>query len=220
MSQTPVATAVAIVEDDPLFRATLTRILARNKDFRYVGAWSSGEEALAGMEALRPDVVLMDINLATMSGIECTARLKQRQPSPQVLMLTVYEDTDQIFSALKAGASGYLLKRSSPDEIAEAIRDVLEGGAPMTSQIARKVVQSFRASQPAPGSEVLTPREEDILRQASQGYITKEIADRLNISLSYSAHAPQAYLRKTARPLPDGSSYQVPQVSFSEISPG
>lgn len=174
---------VAIVEDDPRFRETLTRILARHEEYRLLGAWSNGEEALTAIASLKPDVVLMDINLPTMSGIECTARLKQRQPSPQVLMLTVYEDTEGIFSALKAGASGYLLKRSSPDEIAQAIRDVLDGGAPMTSQIARKVVQSFRATPADRGTEVLTPGEEKILQHASQGYVTKEIAEQLDISV-------------------------------------
>src|SRR5207249_4289233 len=98
---------VAVVEDDVRFRETLIRILTRNSDFHYLGAWSNGEDALAALARLEPAVVLMDVNLPTMSGIECTARLKQRKPSPQVLMLTVYEDTERIFSALKAGASGY-----------------------------------------------------------------------------------------------------------------
>lgn len=188
-------TCIAIVEDDPRFRETLARILTHHPEFRSLGAWSNGEDALDALAGLKPDVVLMDINLPTMSGIECTARLKQHRPSPQVLMLTVYEDTEGIFSALKAGASGYLLKRSSPDEIVQAIRDVLEGGAPMTSQIARKVVQSFRAS--GEGTEALTPREERILQHASQGYVTKEIADRLDITV----HTVRTHLKNIYRKL-------------------
>lgn len=132
---------------------------------------------------LLPDVVLMDIHLPNMSGVECTARLRQLAPSLQILMLTVYEDSETIFKALKAGASGYLLKRTAPAQILEAIADVHRGGAPMTSEIARKVVQSFRAPEPSPpGTEPLTRREEEILELLARGYASKEIAEALSIS--------------------------------------
>ncbi len=184
---------IAIVEDDPLYRQTLRHILGRSGTYQCTAAYPSAEDALAAISSAKkaPAVVLMDINLPEMSGIACTARLKTLVPAPQVLMLTVYEDTERIFSALKAGASGYLLKRSTPAEILEALEDVLQGGSPMTSQIARKVVQSFRASPDNAGDATLTAREEEILKLASQGYVPKEIAAHLTISL----HTARTHLK-------------------------
>jgi DNA-binding NarL/FixJ family response regulator len=129
-------------------------------------------------------VVLMDINLPRMSGIECTRRLKARLPGVQVLMLTVYEDSEHIYQALRAGATGYMLKRSEPDEVLAAIRDILKGGAPMNSQIARKVIQTFRASAQSLEPEIrLTKREEEILSCLAEGYSDKELAERLGITV-------------------------------------
>jgi DNA-binding NarL/FixJ family response regulator len=177
-------TTVAIVEDDRRLRATLEQIVDDAPGLRCLETFDCAEDALRDIPANRPNLVLMDINLPNLSGIECTARLKSQFPDLQILMLTVYEDTDSIFKALKAGASGYLLKRSDPSEIIEAIHDVRAGGAPMTSQIARKVVQSFRDTSPtrAQTEEELSRREEEILDLLSKGYLLKEIAEQLSLS--------------------------------------
>jgi DNA-binding NarL/FixJ family response regulator len=176
-------TQVAVVEDNAGLRRSWQRLLTHAPGMQCVGAWGSGELALPQLAALRPDVVLMDINLPGMSGIECTARLKASCPATQVVMVTVYEDTDSIFRALKAGACGYLLKRATSDEMIAAINEVRTGGAPMTSEIARKVVHAFQAPAPDPGASVaLSAREREILDLLSQGFANKEIADRLNIA--------------------------------------
>lgn len=177
---------VAIVEDDAVIRNSLVRLVGEAPGFRCVGSCATGEEALEKLPALKPAAVVMDVNLPRMSGIECTRRFRALSPSSQVMMLTVYADGEHLFSALKAGASGYLLKRSDPDEVLQALRDVAAGGAPMTGQIARRVVQSFR-DEPAGsglGADVkLTEREEEILARLSKGYANKEIADQLSISV-------------------------------------
>lgn len=175
---------VAIVEDNEEIRVSLERVIGRAAGLECVGSWPSGELAMKCLPPLRPDVVIMDIGLPDISGIECTARLKGLLPDTQVLILTVYGDHDKVFQALEAGASGYLLKRCSPAEIRQAILDVQQGGAPMTGEIARKVVQSFRKSGTlgASNTQALTPREESVLDLLAQGYITKEIADKLAIS--------------------------------------
>lgn len=174
---------IAIVEDNAQYRATLARIIERESGFRCVGQFGSAEEALAELPKIRPDVVLMDINLPGMSGVECVRVLKQKLPDTQIVMLTVYEDTDNIFNALAAGATGYLLKRSTKTEIIEAIRDVYNGGSPMTAHIARKVVQSFQqpAGQSAPVEE-LSPREKEVLDLLAKGHLYKEISDKLGVS--------------------------------------
>jgi DNA-binding NarL/FixJ family response regulator len=175
-------TTVAIVEDHADLRESWQDLVNHSRDYQCVCACMSGEDALERIPETKPDVVLMDINLPGMSGIECTEQLKQILPTTQVLIFTVYDDQEKIFRALQAGASGYLLKRTPPDKILEAIAEVKSGGAPMTSEIARKVVQSFRR-EPAPNEEAkLTPREEEILQLLAQGYITKEIAAQLGIS--------------------------------------
>jgi DNA-binding NarL/FixJ family response regulator len=175
---------VAIVEDDAVTRRSLSRIVDEARGMRCIAACATGEEALKELPKSQPEVVVMDINLPHMSGIECVRRLRDQLPSAQVLMLTVYEDSDLIFRALRAGASGYLLKRSEPDQLLQAIRDVLDEGSPMTSQIARKVVQAFRASEDAENlSMKLTEREAEVLDYLAKGYANKEIADKLGLSL-------------------------------------
>ena len=175
---------VAIVEDDRGLREQLTQILgaAAAHDVRFVGACASGEEALERIHVMQPDVVLMDIKLPGMSGIDCVAHLKRALPSLQIIMLTVYEDSESIFRALKAGADGYLVKSSPPEVLLEAIDDVRRGGAPMSSHIARKVVRHFHLVGPSvEQSENLSPREQEVLNLLSAGYLYKEISDQLGI---------------------------------------
>lgn len=175
---------VAIVEDDAVIRTSLQQLLQQTPGLTCAAVCNSGEEALRRLPAVRPEVVLMDIHLPQMTGVECAAQLKERLPETQIMMLTVFEDSEHIFNALKAGASGYLLKRSEPQDVLDAIRDIREGGAPMSSQIARKVVQAFREPRAArsPAAK-LTQREEEILGCLSEGYSDKDIADRLGISV-------------------------------------
>ncbi len=174
---------VAIVEDNAGTRHSLELLLSEAPGFRCVCACGSGEEALRLIPQSKPAVVLMDIHLPNLSGIECTAKLKQLLPMLQVIMITMYADTDKVFSALRAGASGYLLKRSAPEKILEAIKDVSQGGAPMTSEIARKVVEAFNEPPPADGGEDgLTRREQEILELLCRGFANKEIAENLSIS--------------------------------------
>lgn len=174
---------VAIVEDNAAVCASLERMINDSGRGRCVCTSRNGEHALQAIPKHRPDVVIMDLNLPGMSGIECTVRLKRLLPRCQVLVLTVYNDSRQIFSALEAGASGYLLKRSVPEAIVQAVCDVHAGGSPMSAEIARKVVQSFqRPAAAANEIEALTPRETDILQLVTEGLTTKEIADRSGVS--------------------------------------
>jgi len=173
---------VSIVEDNDKLRGTLARVLSRAEGFQFVSEHSNAEDALKDLPNAKPEVVLMDINLPGMNGVECARRLKQLLPQTQVMMLTVYEDTENIFNALAAGASGYMLKRTPRDELLEAIREVHRGGSPMTTHIARKVVQSFqRAGSAALTTENLSEREQQVLDLLSQGLIYKEIAEKLGI---------------------------------------
>jgi DNA-binding NarL/FixJ family response regulator len=176
--------SVAIVEDNVEICEMLTRTVEKASSLRFMESFSSGEEALEKLPALRPDVVIMDIQLPGMSGVECTLQLKARVPDIQVLVFTVFGDSDLVFKALEAGASGYLLKRTPRQEIVEAVKDVWFGGAPMSGEIARKVVDSFRKPAKAKDADLedLTPREEEVLALLAKGYITKEIADQLGIS--------------------------------------
>ena len=174
---------MAIIEDNPEYRSNLSRYIGGAPGFRCICACSSGEEALRMIPRSPPDVVLMDIQLPGMSGVSCTAALTAVLPSVPVMMLTVNEDPDVVFNALEAGASGYLLKRSDPAELLEAITDLHQGGAPMTSEIARKVIQSFhRAKRPEHPQDKLTAREQEILECLAKGYVAKEIADQLAIT--------------------------------------
>ena len=175
--------SVSIVEDNDKLRGTLARVLNRADGFRCVSDYASAEDALKGLPQARPDVVLMDINLPGMNGVECVRQLKQTAPQILSVMLTVYEDTDNIFAALAAGASGYLLKRTKSAELLDAIREVHRGGSPMTTHIARKVTQSFQKAGASPQpTENLSEREQQVLDCLSNGFLYKEIADKLGIS--------------------------------------
>jgi DNA-binding NarL/FixJ family response regulator len=173
--------SISIVEDNDKLRGTLARVLNRAEGFRCVSQYPSAEDALKDLPNVKPDVVLMDINLPGMNGVECVRQLKPLLPQTQVMMLTVYEDTENIFNALAAGANGYMLKRTSTKELIEAIHEVKRGGSPMTMHIARKVVQSFQKSAPAQSTENLSEREQQVLDLLSQGLIYKEISDKLGI---------------------------------------
>lgn len=177
------AITVSIVEDQDPLRTTLARVLGRAEGFECVSHYANAEDALKDLPNVRPNVVLMDINLPGINGVECVRQLKQMLPQTQVMMLTVYEDTENIFNALAAGASGYMLKRTPRAELLEAIREVHRGGSPMTTHIARKVVQSFQKAPPSnEATENLSPREQEVLDLLSQGLIYKEISDKLGIS--------------------------------------
>jgi DNA-binding NarL/FixJ family response regulator len=177
---------VSIVEDDPQLRADFARLISEADGMACAGRFASGEEALAGLCAAgeAPDVVLMDINLPGMTGIECVRALRARATTSQIVMLTTFDDAALVFESLKAGASGYILKRAALEELLAAIRDVAAGGAPMTGAIARKVVQYFGQRGPAPEVEALTSREREVLVALSQGQQYKEIADTLAISIN------------------------------------
>jgi len=176
---------VALVEDDEKIRNHLINLLENSDNFRCVGAYPDAEEALEDIPEKFPEIVLMDINLPGIDGIECTRQLKLKIPSILIVMLTVYEDASKIFNALKAGAVGYLLKLTKPDEILAALKEVSEGGSPMSAQIARKVVQSFQKKSPQTSDVTsnLTPRENQILELLTKGFLYKEIASELNISI-------------------------------------
>jgi DNA-binding NarL/FixJ family response regulator len=177
---------VAIVEDDPGIREMLTRAVAKARQLSFVGSFPDAETGLPELMKLSPNVVIMDIQLPGINGIECTRRLKRLRPDTQVLVFTVFMDSDQIFKALAAGANGYLLKRTSRQEIVEAVEQVWQGGAPMSGEIARKVVLSFH-TQASPekssaAEEQLTAREEEVLELLAAGHGTKAIATQLNLS--------------------------------------
>ena len=175
--------SVSIVEDNDKLRGTLARVLNRAEGLHCVSQYANAEDALKDLPQVRPDVVLMDINLPGMNGVQCVRQLKALLPEIQVMMLTVYEDTENIFNALAAGASGYMLKRTSSKELLEAIQDVHRGGSPMTMHIARKVVQSFQhTAATAQPTENLSEREQQVLDLLSQGLMYKEIAEKLGIS--------------------------------------
>jgi DNA-binding NarL/FixJ family response regulator len=180
----PVQIKVSIIEDDDWIRQNLASQIGQAKGFVCEDCFSSGEEALKKMAQNVPDVVLMDINLPRMNGIECVRRLKKLLPSTQVLMLTVYEDSEKIFDSLLAGASGYLLKRTPQAEIIEAIADVHRGNSPMTGHIARKVVQYFNLRGTAETDiEKLSKREREVLEHLATGTAYKEIADLMTLSI-------------------------------------
>jgi DNA-binding NarL/FixJ family response regulator len=173
---------VVVVDDDEEIRGSLATLIRRASNLRLVGEYANAETALREIPRHPPDVVLMDINLPGIKGFECVRQIKAVNPEVQFLMLTVYEDSDSLFNSLKAGASGYLLKRTASSKLLEAIRDVYNGGAPMTPQLARRVVQFF--SKPAEGAlSGLTPGEREFLSQLANGYAYKEIADRMKISI-------------------------------------
>ena len=175
--------SVSIVEDDAGVRASLARLIDGAPGFRCLSQHPTAESALQEMPNASPEVVLMDINLPGLSGVECVKRLKPLLPGTQVIMLTVYQNTEHIFKALAAGATGYLLKQTPPAELLDAIRDVRNGGSPMNSHIARKIVQSFQQPLPAaPETNHLSPREAEVLALLAKGFLYKEIADQTGLT--------------------------------------
>jgi DNA-binding NarL/FixJ family response regulator len=191
----PVNITVSIVEDDAPARGILTELVRATNGFKCVGAHKNAETALTALPQEKPSVVLMDINLPGMSGIECVRRLKPQMMDTQFVMLTVYEDPDHIFKALSSGASGYLLKRTPRAELLTAIKDVHVGGSPMTSNIARKIVQSFQQFSLSPTEpNSLSPRELEVLELLARGYLYKEIANSLCISVpTVNSHIRRIY---------------------------
>jgi DNA-binding NarL/FixJ family response regulator len=176
---------VSVVEDDGQARELLVGWINRSKEFQCVSNHGSGEEALASLPKSRPEIVLMDINLPGITGPECVRLLKPLLPAAQFVMVTIYEDSDHIFQALQAGATGYLLKQTERSELLAALRQVHGGGSPMTPNIARKVVRTFQQPQPMPEALTeLSPRENEILQLLAQGYLYKEITDQLGIKLA------------------------------------
>lgn len=193
---TPRTISVALVEDDPAIRQMVAECLTSADGFVCVGEFARANAAISGLPALKPDVVLVDINLAGQSSIDCIRTLKPSMPETEFLVVTVYDDSARVFEALAAGASGYLLKRAPCDEMLEAIRQVNAGGSPMSGHIARKVVSWFRQSVPPSQnpSETLTQREGEVLRLLAQGYAYKEIADALSISMgTVNTHVRRIY---------------------------
>ncbi|MEW5800291.1 MAG: response regulator transcription factor [Bacteroidota bacterium] len=175
---------VAIVEDLPDIRNGLAALIGGSAGFSCVGVFANGEEAVNGLLDVKPDVVLMDIDMPRMNGIECIKKLKTAHPRLQITMLTVFEDEEKIFGSLKAGASGYLLKKTPPVKLLESITELYNGGSPMSAGIARKIVEAFRQDAPANNEmENLSAREHEILTYLAKGYRYKEIADTLFISV-------------------------------------
>jgi DNA-binding NarL/FixJ family response regulator len=175
--------SVSIVEDDSQVRMSLAKLIDSSPGFRCVSQHGSAENALAEIPKINSQVVLMDINLPGISGVECVRRLKPQMPTTQVIMLTVYQNTEHIFNALAAGATGYMLKQTPPAELLSAIRDVQGGGSPMSGHIARKIVQSFQqAGKISEEAQSLSPRETEVLALLAKGFLYKEIADSMKVT--------------------------------------
>jgi DNA-binding NarL/FixJ family response regulator len=175
--------AVSIVEDDVQVRASLARLIDSSAGYRCVSNHGSAELALQEIGKVRPDVVLMDINLPGINGVECARRLKPQFPATQIIMLTVYQNTEHIFNALAAGATGYMLKQTPPAELLAAIKEVHAGGSPMSGHIARKIVQSFQRQTPiSDEAQSLSPREAEVLDLLAKGYLYKEIAEAMKVT--------------------------------------
>jgi DNA-binding NarL/FixJ family response regulator len=176
--------SVSIIDDEKELRESIMTFVNGSPGFRCVSAYGSADAALQSLPNDKPDVVLMDINMPGMNGIECVERLKRSMPEVQIVMLTIYEDTEQIFKALAAGATGYLLKRLSPSKLLQAIREVQAGGSPMSNSIARKVVASFQKAKKTDEKQPhLSPREQAVLDCLAKGLTYKQIADQLEISI-------------------------------------
>lgn len=209
--------SISIVEDDLPLRTIYAKWLKQAEGFRLISQYGNGLEAATALAQEKPDVVLMDINLPGLNGVECVRQLKAKLPTTQFVMITVYEDPDRVFKALAAGATGYLLKETQRDELLEALRDVKRGGSPMSSGIARKVVQCFQKPPPAgPEAEMqkLSVREQEVLELVSQGYLLKEICDALKLS----QHTVDTYLRRIYEKLHVHSRSQAAAV-YAEMKP-
>ena len=175
--------AVSIVEDNPQVRSSLAKLIDGAPGFRCVSRHGSAEDALLEIPKVKPEVVLMDINLPGINGVECVRRLKPQLPGAQMIMLTVYQNTEHIFNALAAGATGYMLKQTPPAELLDAIKEVHGGGSPMSSHIARKIVQSFQHTVAASAeAESLSPREAEVLELLAKGFLYKEIAEQMKVT--------------------------------------
>ena len=175
--------SVSIVEDDTKVRESLARLIDSSPGYRCASEHPSGEKALAEIPKVKPNVILMDINLTGINGVECARQLKPLLPDTQIIMLTVYQNTEHIFDALAAGATGYMLKQTKPDKLLVAVKDVYEGGSPMSSHIARKIVQSFQQQQAqADETQSLSPREAQVIELLAKGYLYKEVADTMGVS--------------------------------------
>lgn len=185
---------VAVVEDDEYIRSSLSELIEGAANLDLAGAYEDGPAAVDGIPLSKPDVVIMDIQLPGMDGVECVRTLKAARPEVNFLMLTAYEDSDKLFESLKAGASGYLLKRISSTRLLQAIRELYEGGSPMTPQIARRVVRYFStpSNTASPDLEKLTPGQKKFLDELARGYSYKEIADHLGISMD----GVRSYIRR------------------------
>jgi DNA-binding NarL/FixJ family response regulator len=192
---------IALVEDKADLRDSWSKLINSFSDFSCDCVCASGEEALRTIPAVQPDAVLMDIFLPRMSGIECTARLKELLPKTQVVMLTAVDDNELVFMALQAGADGFLLKRTKPADLRAALLEVTRGGAPMTSEIARRVIESFRRPPKSREQTVrLSAREEEVLILLSKGYSNKEIADQLSLSVeTIGSHLKHIYEKMHVR---------------------
>lgn len=195
--------AIAVVDDDPAVREVLGEFIAAAPDLRCAGAFPTAEAFLHALPELPVQIVLMDIQLPGMSGIDCIRRIKEIRPPIQILMLTVFEDHDRIFRSLAAGANGYLLKQTPPDRLLESIRELHRGGAPLSAQVARRVVETFQQPAPAPAPpelSVLSPREQQILALLAQGRLYKEIAATLGLSLdTVRTHLRNIYAKLEVR---------------------
>lgn len=184
LKRTHLLVTVCIIEDILDIQEGLADIIHGDARLTLLKSYANAEDAIAGLPELKPDVVVADINLPRKSGIECVAEIKSRHPEIQFIMFTIYEDNDQVFEALKAGASGYILKNTEPDKIIQAIMELHGGGSPMSPKIARKVLQSFSNAGPNPVHGLISKREREVLELLSKGFLYKEIAEKLSISLS------------------------------------
>lgn len=174
---------ICIIEDILEIQNGLKSIIESNSDFELLKCFDTAEDAIEQLPHLQPNIVITDINLPVKSGIECVAEIKHNHPNIQFIMFTIYEDNDQVFEALKAGASGYILKNTSPEKIIESLAELHEGGSPMSPKIARKVLNTFNTHSTSV-DELISPREKEVLELLSKGFLYKEIADKLNISMS------------------------------------
>jgi DNA-binding NarL/FixJ family response regulator len=213
------AISVSIVEDDVPLRSIYARWLKHADGFKLLNQYGDGAQAAAALPQEKPDVVLMDINLPGLNGVECVRQLKTKMPRTQFVMITVYEDPDRVFNALAAGATGYLLKETQRDDLLTALRDVHRGGSPMSSGVARKVVQCFQKPAPSVSAEEvelqkLSSREQEVLDLVSRGYLLKEVAE----SMKLSEHTVDTYLRRIYEKLHVHSRAQA-VAKYAELKP-